>query len=98
MTIFGNTRSIDVHKFTVSLTDRRTGELSEVVVYRPECRDGRSSIIEAYNNLGYNVDAIETETVICPINWAHVFGFYKQCKGTEDERLEQTAEAEAVSA
>ena len=84
--------NIDVAKFTVAVTDLRNNETQTVEMYRHEGNASRDGIIAGLARIGYRVDSIVTEFVTCPIDWERVYNFFDAQKGSQDERLEQTAE------
>ena len=87
-----NTVTIDAVRYTVTLTDTRTDEVSVIEVYRPQGETCRALIEREYARYGYTVDSIVADVVPCPINWERVWSYYKERE--QNERLElQTAEA-----
>ena len=99
MKLFYDIRNIDVAEVTVHMTDRRTELQYEDSFCVPEMFLNRTQIVSDYANYGFTVNDIIVNTVSAPINWAHVYGFYRNVKGTDtDEGLEQTIETETVSA
>ena len=87
-----NRVTLVVTKFTLDVTDRRTGEESTITVYRPYKRMDVSEVVSHIERFGYSAEVVNVKYVDCPISWEKVFNYYETLEENSHEGFEQTSE------